>query len=214
MIQFEKLGIFLSKPIAFLLVVVYLLQSGLLVYLIKEKFDLERQISFQQKRITALEEKLQIFKAIDDFQIGFSDDEVKKLTDVIYTESKKYQYDPMFIMAIILTESSFKKGQKSPVGARGLMQVVPFVGEDVASRTGVEWEGSQTLFEPEANIKLGTFHLFEQILKFGDIKQALVSYNLGESRLRGLLRKDQPVPKDYLNKVLETYKMLKETYKV
>ncbi len=214
MIQFEKLGIFLSKPIAFLLVVVYLLQSGLLVYLIKEKFDLERQISFQQKRITALEEKLQIFKAIDDFQIGFSDDEVRKLTDVIYTESKKYQYDPMFVMAIILTESSFKKGQKSPVGARGLMQVVPFVGEDVASRTGVEWEGSQTLFEPEANIKLGTFHLFEQILKFGDIKQALVSYNLGESRLRGLLRKDQPVPKDYLNKVLETYKMLKETYKV
>jgi len=214
MIQFEKLGIFLSKPIASLLVVVYLLQSSLLVYLVKEKFDLEKQISFQQKRISELEEKLQIFKAIDDFQIGFSDDEVRKLTDVIYTESKKYQYDPMFIMAIILTESSFKKGQKSPVGARGLMQVVPFVGEDVATRTGVEWEGSQTLFEPEANIKLGTFHLFEQILKFGDIKQALVAYNLGESRLRGLLRKDQPVPKDYLNKVVETYKMLKETYKV
>ena len=46
MIQFEKLGIFLSKPIAFLLVMVYLLQSGLLVYLIKEKFDLQKQISF------------------------------------------------------------------------------------------------------------------------------------------------------------------------
>lgn len=214
MIQFEKLGIFLSKPIAFLLVIVYLLQSGLLVYLIKGKFDLEKQISFQQKRITELEEKLQIFKAIDDFQIGFTDEEVRELTDVIYAESKKYRYDPMFVMAIILTESSFKRGQKSHVGARGLMQVVPFVGEDVAERTGVEWEGSQTLFEPEANIKLGTFHLFEQILKFGDIKKALVAYNLGESRLRGLLRKDKPVPKDYLNKVLETYKMLKETYKV
>jgi len=63
MIQFEKLGIFLSKPVAFLLVVVYLLQSGLLVYLIKQRFDLEKQISFQQKRITALEEKLQIFQS-------------------------------------------------------------------------------------------------------------------------------------------------------
>jgi soluble lytic murein transglycosylase-like protein len=213
MIQYEKLGIFLSKPIAMLLVIVYLLQSALLVYLIKEKFDLERQISFQQKRIAELEEKLQIFKAIDDFQIGFNDEEVRKLTDVIYTESKKYRYDPMFVLAIILTESSFKKGQKSPAGARGLMQVVPFVGEDVASRAGVDWQGPPTLFEPELNIKLGMLHLFEQILKFGDIKKALVAYNLGEARLRGLLRKDQPVPKSYLNKVLETYKMLKEKYR-
>lgn len=214
MIQFEKLGIFLSKPIAFLLVMVYLLQSGLLVYLIKEKFDLQKQISFQQKRITELQEKLQIFKAIDDFQIGFTEGEVRELTKVIYTESKKYRYNPMFVLAIILTESSFKKGQTSPAGARGLMQVIPFVGEDVASRTGVDWEGSQTLFEPETNIKLGTFHLFEQILKFGDIKKALVAYNLGETRLRGLLRDEKPVPKKYLNKVLETYKKLKETYQV
>jgi soluble lytic murein transglycosylase-like protein len=214
MIQFEKLGIFLSKPIAALLVVIYLLQSGLLVYLIKDKFDLERQIEFQQNRISELEEKLQIFKAIDDFQIGFNDDEVRKLTNVIYSESHKYRYDPMFILAIILTESSFKRGQESSIGAKGLMQVVPFVGKDVAERTGTEWAGSNTLFEPETNIKLGTFHFFEQVLKFKDIKKALLSYNLGETRLRGMLKKNEPLPKVYLNKVLENYRMLKETYRV
>ncbi len=214
MIQLEKLGIFLSKPVAFLLVVIYLLQSALLIYLVKNKFDLEKQIVFQQKRITELEEKLQIFKAIDDFQIGFSDDEVSRLTDVIYSESNKYEYDPMFILAVILTESSFKKGQKSSVGARGLMQVVPFVGKDVALRAGVNWEGSTTLFEPESNIKLGTLHLFEQILKFGDVKKAILAYNLGESRLRGLMRTNKPLPANYLNKVMNNYKMLKETYKV
>ncbi|HKK20267.1 MAG TPA: lytic transglycosylase domain-containing protein [candidate division Zixibacteria bacterium] len=214
MIQFDKLGIFLSRPIAFLLVVVYFLQSGLLVYLIKDKFELQKQISFQQKRISELEEKLQIFKAIDDFQIGFNQDEVGKLTSVIYSESKKYEYDPMFLLAIILTESSFKKGSESKAGARGLMQVVPFVGKDVASRTGIDWEGSKTLFQPETNIKLGTFHLFEQLLKFGDIKKALLSYNLGESRLRGMIREKKPLPKGYLNKIMENYKMLKETYKV
>jgi soluble lytic murein transglycosylase-like protein len=214
MIQLEKLGIFLSKPVAFLLVVIYLLQSALLIYLVKNKFDLEKQIVFQQKRITELEEKLQIFKAIDDFQIGFSDDEVSRLTDVIYSESNKYEYDPMFILAVILTESSFKKGQKSSVGARGLMQVVPFVGKDVATRAGVNWEGSTTLFEPESNIKLGTLHLFEQILKFGDVKKAILSYNLGESRLRGLIRTNKPLPGNYLKKIMKNYKMLKETYTV
>jgi len=213
MIEYEKLGMFLSKPIALVLMLIYLLQSALLVYLIKDKFDLEKQITFQQKRITELEEKLQIFKAIDDFQIGFDDDEVGELANVIYSESKKYQYDPLFIMAVILTESSFKKGQTSSYGARGLMQVVPFVGKDVAPRAGVDWSGKGTLFEPKSNIKLGTHHLFEQILKFGDVKKAIMAYNVGEGTLRGLMRKKQPLPQNYLNKVMNNYNMLKETYR-
>lgn len=120
----------------------------------------------------------------------------------------------MFVLAIILTESSFKKGQKSYVGARGLMQVVPFVGKDLAERSGVEWNGSETLYDVEKNIKLGSLHLFEQILEFGDIKKALISYNMGETRVRGMLRRNTELPDRYLNKVLENFKMLKENYSV
>ena len=214
MIQYEKTGIFLSKPISFLLVIIYLVQSGLLVYLIADKFSLEKQIAFQQKRINELEERLQIFKAIDDFQIGFNREEVGRLTDIIYSESRKYRYDPMFVLAIILTESSFRRGQTSEQGARGLMQVIPFVGEDVAPRAGVEWEGKETLFEPLSNIKVGALHLFEQILKFRDVKKALVAYNMGETRVRSFMRKNRPLPKRYLNRVMEYYAMLKENYKV
>ena len=214
MFQYEKLGIFLSKPIAFIVVAIYLIQSALAVYLVKEKYDLERQVSFQQSRIDELEERLQIFKAIDDFQIGFNDEEVTRLSEVIYSESKRFQYDPLFVLAVILTESSLKKGQISSKGAKGLMQVIPFVGKDLASRSGIDWQGSKTLFEPETNIRLGTLHLFEQILKFGDVKKALAAYNMGETRLRGLLRQDKPVPQRYINKVLECYRMLKETYRV
>ncbi len=214
MIQVEKVGIYLSKWISFLAVFIYLIQSGLLIFLIKDKFDLERQIAFQQKRITELEERLQIFKAIEDFQIGFSDEEVGQLSDVVFTESRRYHYDPMFVLAIIITESSFRKGQVSPKGARGLMQMIPYVGEDVAMRAGVDWEGMQTLFEPQSNIKLGTLHLFEQILEFGDVQQAIVAYNMGETRLRGLIRQNLPMPKQYLKRVMDNYKMLKETYAV
>jgi soluble lytic murein transglycosylase len=214
MIQFEKLGIFLSKPIAFLLVLIYLIQSGLLVYLIQENFDLERQINFQQKRIGELEQRLQIFKAIDDFQIGFSKEEVYELANVIHEESVRYDYDPMFILAVILTESSFKKGQKSSVGARGLMQVVPFVGKDLAKRSGENWEGAHSLYDPTLNIRLGTLHLFEQILKFGDVKKALIAYNMGETRVRAMVRENRPLPVRYLNKVMRNYSMLKEMYPV
>lgn len=214
MIQFEKLGIFLSKPVAFLLVTIYLVQSMLLIYLVQDKFELEKQVTFQQKRIDELEEKLQIYNAIKDFQIGFNEEEIGKLTNVVYEESIKYPYDPMFVLAIILTESSFKKGQKSHVGARGLMQVVPFVGKDLADRSGIEWNGSETLYDVETNIKLGTLHLFEQILEFGDIQKALAAYNMGSTRVRGLLRKNSELPDKYIKKVIENYNMLKEKYSV
>lgn len=213
MIHFEKLGIYLSKPVAFLLLLIYLVQSALALYLVKNKFDLEKQVAFQQKRITELEEKLQLYKAIDDFQIGFTDDEVGNLTNVIYSESKKYHYDPLFIVSVIIAESSFKKHQVSEKGATGLMQLVPSTGASAADRAGIPWAGSSTLQESESNIKLGTYYLFEQILKYGDLKKALVAYNIGETKLEGIIKENRPLPRQYVEKVMQTYKRLKETYR-
>ncbi len=213
MIHIEKLGIFLSKPVAYLLMIIYLLQSTLLAYLLYDRYNLEKTVSHQQEQISELKEKLQILKAIGDFQIGFNEDEVKNLTNVIYSESKKYEYDPMFILAIILTESTFKRDEVSSAGARGLMQVAPITGKDVATRAGVDWYGLSTLHEPEANVKLGTAYLFEKLLEFKDVKKALLAYNLGETRLRTMIRNKESLPTTYLNKVYQNYNMLKETYK-
>jgi soluble lytic murein transglycosylase-like protein len=212
MIHIEKLGVYLSRPVAFVMVLIYLVQSGLLVYLVKDKFDLEKQVSYQQKRIAELEEKLQLYKVIEDFQIGFNQDEVGKLTSVIYSESKKYHYDPLFLVSVILTESTFKKRQVSDSGAIGLMQLLPATGRSMAPRAGVDWQGTGTLDMPEANIKIGSYYLFQYILKYGDVKKALVAYNVGETKLRGMEQDKRPLPRQYLDKVLGTYKELKEKY--
>lgn len=214
MIHIERLGIYLSKPVAFLMMVIYLVQSGLLVYLITDKFDLEKQIDYQQSRIIELEDKLKLYKVIEDLEIGFTDDEVTQLTKTIYNESKKYNYDPFFVVSVIMVESTFKKNQVSDSGAAGLMQLRPFVAKSVAPKAGVEWYGPPTLHESEANIKLGTYYLFEQILKYGDIRKGLVAYNIGETRLRDLIRNGKPLPVSYMNKVMSTYKRLKESYQV
>jgi len=214
MIKYDKLGIFLSKPIALLFVLIYLSQSMLIIYLIDDKFNLERQIDFQQKRIADLEEKLQVLQVIDDFQIGFTDEEKNELADVITDECDKYDYDPLFLMALIITESSFKRGQVSAKGAKGLMQIRPFVGRSLADKAGVDWVANSTLFKPELNIKLGSLHLFEMILKFKDIHKAIISYNLGETELRSRMKLNKPLPSSYLNKVMGNYEMLKEKYKI
>jgi len=212
--QYSSLGVFLSKPVAFIFVLIYLTQTVLIIYLIRENFDLEKQINFQRQRISELEEKLQILQVIEDFQIGFTEEETHQLANVIHSECKKYDYDPLFLMSLIITESSFKRGQVSSKGAEGLMQIRPFVGKSLAGKMGVAWEESRTLFEPDVNIQLGSLHLFEMILKFGDVRKAVISYNLGETALRSRVRMNKPLPKFYFNKVMENYEMLKEKYRI
>ena len=212
--RFDKMGIFLSKPIALLFVLIYFMQSALIIYLVQDKFELEKQINYQQKRILDLEEKVQILQVIEDFQIGFTDEKKVELANVISSECDKYDYDPLFLIALILTESSFKRGQVSSVGAQGLMQIRPFVGQSLADKAGVDWEANGTLFKPELNIQLGSLHLFEMMLKFKDVHKAVISYNLGETALRSRMRLNKPLPKSYLNKVMGNYEMLKEQYKI
>ena len=204
----------MSRPVAVFFVLIYLSQSVLIIYLVREKFDLEKQINFQRKRISELEEKLQILQVIEDFQIGFTDEEKSELADVIFQECKKYDYDPLFLMALILTESSFKRGQVSSKGAKGLMQIRPFVGRSLADKMGVEWADSLTLFQPDLNVKMGSLHLFEMILKFKDVRKAIISYNLGETALRSRVRLNEPLPKSFLNRVIDNYNLLKEKYQI
>jgi soluble lytic murein transglycosylase-like protein len=208
----RKSGLMVSKPISFLLVLLYLAQTGLIGYLANDRFEKEKMLRQQQMRIMELEEKLKILDIIEDFQVGFKDEEVGELTQVIYDESKKYGYDPLLILALILTESSFVRGQVSTMGAQGLMQVKPSIGYDLARRRGLNWKGELSLFEPAFNIQLGTLYLFEQILKFKDVKKALVAYNLGDTALKLRLKSGQKPPTYFLRKVLKKYQELKEKY--
>jgi hypothetical protein len=212
MIKYEKLGIFLSKPIAFFCVLVYLFQSAFIVVLVRDRFELQKQIDFQQKRILELEEKLKVLKVIDDFQIGFTDEEKGQLADVISSECRKYDYDPMFLISLILTESSMYKHQVSTENAQGLMQIRPITGKDLADKMGIDWKDDTTLYQPELNIRMGSLHLFRLILEFKDVKKALVSYNLGENAFKNRMRLNMPMPRSFLDKIMSNYKMLKERY--
>jgi soluble lytic murein transglycosylase len=215
----RKIGIIVSKPISILLILLYLAQIGLIAYLVHDKSEKEKVLRQQQMRIMELEdnlkileEKLKILNIIEDFQVGFNEKEVGELTCVIYDESKKYGYDPLLILALILAESSFRKEQVSNLGAQGLMQLKPSVGYDLAKRRGLNWKGELSLFEPAFNVQLGTLYLFELILKFKDVKKALVAYNVGEDALKLRLRSGEKMPVYFLSKVLKTYKGLKEKY--
>jgi len=215
----RQAGIMISKPVTLILIFIYVIQTTATVFLLfdyveKDKI-LERQqveIVSLQEEVKTLREKLQIFEVIKDFQIGFTDEEIAQIGEVIYAESKRYSYDPFLLLAMIMTESSFKKGQISNVGAQGLMQIRPFVGKDVAERYDLGWEGEYPLFRPSFNIRIGSLYLFELILKFKDVKKALIAYNIGEGALRERISLGMGLPKLFVSRIKDNYLMLKEKY--
>ncbi len=215
----RRSGVLVSKFISTILILLYITQTAVIVYLVRDRNNLVRiqleqgaQIKEQQLKISELEEKLKILKVIEDFQVGFKDQEIKELAGVIYDESKKYGYDPLLIISLILTESQFKKEQTSEMGAIGLMQVKPSIGQDLCRKRGLNWRGELSLFEPAFNIQLGSLYLFELILKFKDVKKALIAYNVGENALKLRLKTGERPPAIFLSQVIKKYKELKEKY--
>ena len=83
----------------------------------------------------------------------------EELAEVIYEEAIRYNHDPKFILALIAIESSFQNWSVSEQGAKGLMQIMPYVAESLAQELGIEWSGDRTLFNPFLNIRMGIYYL-------------------------------------------------------
>jgi len=208
----KNAGLILSKPLSVILLLIYLGQTAFMVYIITDRHKKDLTIQEHLKKISELEEKLKIFKIIEDFQVGFNTEEVGKLTSLIYSESQNYGYQPLLLLALIKTESSFRGGLESYQGAQGLLQLRPFVAYDVARRSNLNWKGDKALFNPEFNIRIGSLYLFELILKFKDVKQAIIAYNQGEESLRLRLKYGHGLPKLFYQKFVNNYKLLQEKY--
>lgn len=99
-------------------------------------------------------------------------------TDYSIPTGDKYA-SPDLVKAVIAVESSGKRGQVSPKGARGLMQIMP----ETAKELGIDST------DPEQNIEGGSRYLKTLINRFNDIELALAAYNWGQGNIANALKK-------------------------
>lgn len=210
--KFKNRMIFISRPAGFLLVILYSLQMLATIMLIWSYLDQKEIINQQAQKIREMEEKLKILEIIQDYQIGFKDEDVAILTNVIYDESVKFGIDPLLILAVIKTESAFKSHQRSNMGAEGLMQIKPSIAKSIADKWGIKWPQKRGLWNPGLNVKLGTAYLFELILKFRDVRKAIIAYNLGETVTREYIYFGAAPPAKYYNQVKKNYLSLRRQF--
>ena len=87
------------------------------------------------------------------------------------------------VLAIARRESEFDPGVVSPVGARGLMQVMPRTAEEVSGWLGVDYSESRLLSDPVYNTVLGAAYLERLARQFdGNAVMMAAGYNAGPSR--------------------------------
>lgn len=99
-------------------------------------------------------------------------------------ESRRRGLDPALVAALIRQESSFNPRARSPADARGLMQVMPAVGRQLARAQRMPVWDAALLYDPDASLALGTAHLAAFLRQYDDLARALAAYNAGPGRVR------------------------------
>jgi soluble lytic murein transglycosylase len=101
--------------------------------------------------------------------------------DLILPEEQNYTLDKLFMFSVIRQESLFEGFVRSSAGARGLMQVIPSTGEQIAGELG--WPpnyDANDLYRPNVSIKFGSYYLAKNRDLFGgNMYAALAAYNGG-----------------------------------
>ncbi len=130
------------------------------------------------------------------------------ITKVILQQSKKYQFDPIFLVAIIENESNFNPEAIGTSGEIGLMQIRPETAEWIAEKLHISWKGAESLFEPETNIRLGSAYLAFLRDTFNSKSQLyLAAYNMGTANVHKLMSR-QTIPHTYSQRVFQKYRKL------
>jgi soluble lytic murein transglycosylase len=147
--------------------------------------------------------------------------------DSIQTYAKKYKQDPYFVAAIIREESQFNTEAQSPVGARGLMQVMPSTGAQVAKQIKAPGFDRDKLFDSDTSIMIGTWYIGRLMKRFkGDPLFVAAAYNAGPEAVAQWLKQNgnskdreafvESIPymetRGYVKKVMRNYAEYKRIY--
>ena len=125
----------------------------------------------------------------------------RQIAGLVNKYSRVYGQDPDLVLSIIAVESDFDPRARSPVGAVGLMQVMPQWKQVLGIR--------EELSDPETSIRYGLQVLGFYRNMYGDLEMALTAYNRGPGPVDAALNRGQSPHNKYAPKVLEVYKELR-----
>ena len=105
--------------------------------------------------------------------------------------------DPSWVYAVIRQESSFRPDARSPVGALGLMQIMPATGRQIAQELRDASADHPALLQPDINLRYGIHYLRQILERLQDNPMlATAAYNAGPNKVAQWLPARDAVPAD------------------
>ncbi|HCD28625.1 MAG TPA: hypothetical protein DER02_13960 [Gammaproteobacteria bacterium] len=125
--------------------------------------------------------------------------------DCFLESAATHQFDPDWLTAIAIVESSLKADAVSSSDAIGLMQIKwPLTARHLGATN------KASLFDPCTNVELGARYLTELVALYrGDQEKALAGYRIGPTALMKF-DKSPPVVMDYIARIKDQYAILQE----
>lgn len=108
-----------------------------------------------------------------------------KYKSEIIESANNYKLDPALVASIINVESSFEKDKVSPVGAIGLMQLMPATAIEIANKKGITDFKISDLYDVKTNIDFGCYYLRYLLdIYNNNLPNVLASYNAGLNKVK------------------------------
>lgn len=135
--------------------------------------------------------------------------------------AEAHDIDPLLLLSIMRSESSFRPTARSPVGARGLMQLMPATAKRIGKVAAGGRPHAGRYGEPASNVWLGAWYLKQLLGRYdGQVALAAGAYNAGPGAMDRWLESGRQLELDtfvetisyretrlYVRKVLETYQI-------
>ena len=157
-------------------------------------------------------ELVTVYNIVKSHRSDITDSEAWRVSEAILEESLKRNLDPMLVLAVIEVESRFQYSTISPVGARGIMQIMPDTGRFLTEAVGHELGLHPVAYRPESlddpilNIRMGVYYLYDLRKQFRNLHLALIAYNAGPAEVQNRLENNQEFSQEYATLVLDAYK--------
>lgn len=99
--------------------------------------------------------------------------------------AEKYDMDPITLISLARQESALDVQARSPVGARGIMQIMPRTAQYTAKKYRIPYRGAHDLYQVGKNIEIGSTYLNSLLNKYNNNRVlALAAYNAGPHRVK------------------------------
>jgi soluble lytic murein transglycosylase len=116
---------------------------------------------------------------------------------LVWPWAERNGIDPLLFTALMHQESEFDASARSVADAKGLTQVIPPTGLEIAAKLGVKDFQQEDLYQPMVSVRFGTSYFGDRLRRFnGNTYLALAAYNAGDGNVDRMVRPERVADPD------------------